>query len=120
MQHVRVLGAVHDQHAVLRVLLGGTAGRLAVGLQCSCDQVSGHAVIYVAPAITAPKRAYHTILDAERLALHVHSGVLGRQCCGLADIALEAVAAVRRHSGQNLNRRAFITLAVRATVVAQV
>ena len=120
MQHVRVLRAMHHQHAVLGILLGGTAGRLAISQQRSGDKVPGHAVIYVAPTISAPQRACHTILDAEGLAFHVQACVLGGQRGSLADISLEAVAAVRWNPGQHLNRRPFIPFAVRATVVAQV
>ncbi|MNN63100.1 hypothetical protein D3C81_1784490 [compost metagenome] len=79
----------------------------------------GHAVIYVGAAISASQSAGDTFLDAERLALHVHSGVLGSQRRGLADITLEAVTAIGRHAGQHLNRRPFVAFAVRAPVLAE-
>lgn len=120
VKHIGILCAVHDQHPVFCVLLGRAAGCLSICLQSWGDQMARHGVIHVATAISASKRAGDTILDAERLALHVHSGVLGRERGGLADIAVKAVAAVSWNAGQHLNRWAFVTLAVRAAIMAEV
>ncbi|TCT82901.1 hypothetical protein EC913_1604 [Pseudomonas sp. LP_4_YM] len=56
-------------------------------------------------------------MHQECFALDVQARVLGRERGGLADITLEAMSAVRRHPGQNLNRWAFIAFAVRAAML---
>lgn len=120
IQHIGVLRAVHHKHAVLGVLLSCAAGRFAVRLQCAGDNVACHGVVNIAAAISASQRPSDLVLDAESLALHVQPCVLGGQGSCLADIALQAMAAVGRHTGQYLDSRPFITLAIRAAVLSKV